>query len=279
MNKLKHLIGLTLICLLISLWSCPSYALTVEDISNPRQTYDSWVIDTAYILSDATESRLNKIISQLENHKGIEFAVVTVPETSPASSTKAFATELFNYWGIGKRLKNNGILFLVSVNERRVEIETGLGIESTIPNSKIRQIIDREVKSKFRKGNFDRAVMGITEKLIAELDLDGQIQIDSTVYQYIKDIEGFLLLGLFFLIGIAAIEIGKIREKDKADSGNINNFTLYDLSSRDTCDSLSLNSTVSDGGGNFGDSCSHGSVSGSDFGGGSSDGGGAGGHW
>ncbi|MBE9045629.1 TPM domain-containing protein [Pleurocapsales cyanobacterium LEGE 10410] len=64
----------------------------------------------ASILKEETESHLNKTISRLESKNGVEIAVVTVPETSPEPSPKAFATKLFNYWGIGKAEENNGIL-------------------------------------------------------------------------------------------------------------------------------------------------------------------------
>ncbi|MGL4883331.1 MAG: TPM domain-containing protein [Waterburya sp.] len=53
----------------------------------------------AGILSDRTETELNNLITNLEQTNGTEIAVVTVSETTPAESPKAFATELFNYWG------------------------------------------------------------------------------------------------------------------------------------------------------------------------------------
>jgi uncharacterized membrane protein YgcG len=48
--------------------------------------------------------------------------VVTVDDTAPAFSPKAFTTELFNYWGISKKGQDNGVLFLIPLGDRRVEI-------------------------------------------------------------------------------------------------------------------------------------------------------------
>jgi uncharacterized protein len=248
MNKLKHLLRITFICLLILLWSCPSYALTIEDISNPRQTYGGWVTDQASILSDTTESQLNQEISQLKSSKGIELAVVTVTDTSPAPSTKSFASELFNDWGIGNKRENNGILFLVSVKEHRVEIETGSGIEKVLSNSKISQIIEEEIKPRFREEKFDLGVIATTARLIAEFqDLD-LIKPNP----YLRYIKAFLILGLISLLGFAFIHRATRRKKYYSSSSQSDDYGGYGSSD---------------------------SGEGSDFGGGDSDGGGAGGDW
>ena len=60
--------------------------------------------------------RILRIIDNLERADGTEITVVTVLETAPAESPKTFATELFNYWGIGKAELDNGILFLISAD-------------------------------------------------------------------------------------------------------------------------------------------------------------------
>ena len=67
-------------------------AITFEEVPNPRIAYGGWVSDTADILSDSTEAKLNQMISELEAKNGAEIAVVTVKETSPSPSPKAFTT-------------------------------------------------------------------------------------------------------------------------------------------------------------------------------------------
>lgn len=148
-------------------YSLPSYALTVEEVPNPRQTYDGWVTDSADILSDRTENQLNQMISELESNNGAEIAVVTVPETFPSSSPKEFTTELFNYWGIGKADRDNGVLFLISVGDRRTEIETGYGMESILPDAKVGNIIDTQILPQFKQEDYDAGTLAGTKELIA----------------------------------------------------------------------------------------------------------------
>ncbi|WP_414548767.1 TPM domain-containing protein [Anabaena sp. CCY 0017] len=149
-----------------------SLALKVEEVPNPRQVSGGWVTDMADILSDETEAQINQLISDLEAKNGTEMAVVTVPTTSPAPSPKNFATELFNHWGIGKEGQDNGVLFLISVGDRRVEIETGYGIEAILPDAKVGNIINSQIIPEFKKGDFAGGTLAGTKALVLVLGSD-----------------------------------------------------------------------------------------------------------
>ncbi len=111
----------------------PSYGLAVKEVPNPRQQDAGWVTDMVDMLSSQAENQLNQMISELEKKNGTEIVVVTVPQTKPSATPKAFTRELLKTWDIGKKGKNNGVLFLISKGDRRTEIETGYGIEGILP--------------------------------------------------------------------------------------------------------------------------------------------------
>lgn len=157
-----------------------SHAITVGDVPNPRQVNNGWVTDMADILSDSTESQLNQMISELEAKNGTEITVVTVPETSPFPTPKEFTTELFNEWGIGKEGQDNGVLFLTSVGDRRVEIETGYGVEGILPDVKVGNIIETEITPRFKQRDFDGGILAGTKALIIELEGDRSIPIETS---------------------------------------------------------------------------------------------------
>ena len=96
-------------------------------------------------------------------------AVVTVPDTQPASSPKAYATELFNTWGIGKQGVDNGVLFLISKGDRRTEVETGYGIEGILPDAKVGQILREEVTPLFKVGDFNGGIVTGTQVMSSVL--------------------------------------------------------------------------------------------------------------
>ncbi|MEP6528894.1 TPM domain-containing protein [Microcoleus vaginatus ZQ-A3] len=162
----KQIICSSLLCFSAMAFPLTSQAITVQEVPNPRQVNNTWVTDNANILSDRTETQLNQMISDLEAKNGSEIAVVTVPDTKPSATPKAFATELFNSWGIGKKGKNNGVLLLISSGESRVQIETGSGIQSILPDAKVVKIIKTEIRPRFKQQDLDGGTLAGTKALV-----------------------------------------------------------------------------------------------------------------
>ena len=165
-SYLRWIILLTLSLFLLAL---PSLAVKVETVPNPRQTYSGWVTDQAQMLSPQAERQLNQMIGKLEAQNGTEIAIVTVPDTLPYLTPKAFTTKLFNHWGIGKWGKNNGVLFMVSQGDRRVEIETGRGMQKILPNQFVKKIIDKEIIPRFKQQQYEAGILAGTKALIAQV--------------------------------------------------------------------------------------------------------------
>ena len=191
---LKQTVAFLFISTVVTINPGKSQAITVQEITNPRQQYGGWVTDKANILSDETETEINRLISELEQNNGAEIAVVTVPDTETYATPKAFATELFNYWEVGKADVDNGVLFLISIRDRRVEIETGKGLQQILPDTKVKNIIDTQITPQYKQGNYDRGTLNGTKALISALD--------STSNSGIK----WLLLPVIGGIGFALIK-------------------------------------------------------------------------
>lgn len=137
-----------------------------EVIPNPRQTSQSWVSDTAEVLSPEAETRINQAIDQLNSHNGGEMAVVTIKLLPPDQSPKQLATQLFNAWGIGKEGVDHGLLFLVAVENRRIEVETGYGTEAVLNDAHVGRILDQEVISRFQAGNMEAGIVAGSEAFV-----------------------------------------------------------------------------------------------------------------
>jgi uncharacterized protein len=84
-------------------------------------------------------SALNATLNRFEADTNAEIAIVTIPDIkdSRAATPKQFAHQLLNQWGIGKAGKDNGVLVLISQNDRRVEIEVGRGLTTQLSNEKV----------------------------------------------------------------------------------------------------------------------------------------------
>jgi uncharacterized protein len=265
--------------------AAPVEAVQLESVPNPRQAYGGWVTDMANVLSPATEGELNQLIRDLEAQNGSEIAVVTVPETKPVETPKVFATQLFNRWGIGKKGQDNGVLFLISIADRRVEIETGRGLQQILPDTKVSSIIQEQITPQFKQQNFDAGTLAGTKALI--IALGGEVPVSE--WQLLLQAGGVLLIVLGFGAALvvdfgkqlwASLGIGGLLifgcswlSPDKIVSAlpfvALMALPFVDWSSSHYReDSDNDNRSSSDSGG-----------SSSDFGGGGSDGGGSGGDW
>jgi uncharacterized protein len=268
--------------------SLPSFAVTVEQVPNPRQANGTWVTDMADVLTPDTEVEINRIISDLEKKTSSEMAVVTVTETT-SSTPKQFATQLFNRWGIGKAGKNNGVLFLISTGGKRVEIETGSGLQVILPNQTVKSIIDQQIVPNFKQNDYNGGTLSGTKALVNKLDSSNQ----SSVNQNSQDLpqiigkdpthESFDLLNDLLLplltLGSPILFVGLIffifRSKSKKYGkkniqGNFSHPRSHDIGSYSSPNDSSSSSSYDSGSS---------SSSSSDFGGGSSSGGGDGGSW
>ncbi|MCS7301572.1 MAG: TPM domain-containing protein [Fimbriimonadales bacterium] len=133
-------------------------AQPLHTIPNPRQRDGGWVVDMAGVLNAEQKARLNRLIDALERDTGAEVAVVILKRTQGATP-KEYATELFNRWGVGKRDADNGVLMLVALGDRRVEIETGYGMEAILPDAAAGEILDTAVIPRFRQGDIAGGVL------------------------------------------------------------------------------------------------------------------------
>jgi hypothetical protein len=98
------------------------------------------VNDFAQVLEPSTKAQLNALVEEVEQRTTAEIAVVVVHTTAPLTP-KEYVTALFNRWGIGKRGTDNGVMVLLAIHDRRVEIETGYGVEGILPDGKAGEII------------------------------------------------------------------------------------------------------------------------------------------
>ncbi len=142
--------------------------LLVGQISFP--SYQNYVNDYANIISVQTESEMNRLALEVKQKTGAEIAVLTVSDMQ-GLSIDDYATRLFQKWGIGESNNDNGLLFLLSMQERKIKIEIGYGLEGIINDGLAGEILDDYVLPFFKNGNYNKgfyngllAVSGIIAK-------------------------------------------------------------------------------------------------------------------
>lgn len=158
--------------------------VSVADVPSPRPAH--WVTDQANILSPETEAKLDALAEGLHTARGIELAVVTVDDV--AGTPKQFATQLFNTWGIGSAQTNNGVLVLLVMKKRRLEVETGRGIEAALPAAWLADMQARDMVPQFKAKRFDRGLVAGVQAIADHLrDAPGESESTAPPGEYRSD--------------------------------------------------------------------------------------------
>jgi uncharacterized protein len=119
------------------------------------------VVDLSSTLSPDEIGQLNVEIQAIREESHIFAAILLVPSIG-GESIEAVAEAVFREWKLGQKGTDNGLLFFVAVGDRKMKIETGYGLEASIPDVRARQIIDEILKPNFRKQKFAE---GLSEAL------------------------------------------------------------------------------------------------------------------
>lgn len=136
------------------------------------QPADSYINDFAGILTAEDEANVRALFTDLRTKNGIEAVVVTIGSINDYgtgdATIESFATNLFNDWGIGNREENNGVLFLVAVNDRKVRIEVGSGYENS-QNQNMQEVINEHILPSFRQNNYSRGIYRGARAMVGKL--------------------------------------------------------------------------------------------------------------
>lgn len=146
------------ICLLL-FWMCLTVTMmgqkawTVRTVPNTRlESNDIHVSDPDGFLSDSAEMNINTALCAIRDKADV--FVVTLASIGD-EEPRPFATELFNYWGIGDAETNNGVLLLFVEDQHALETETGYGAEETLTDAKCERIFTNTIVPFFKAGDYE----------------------------------------------------------------------------------------------------------------------------
>lgn len=132
---------------------------------------DDPVVDTANALSASTRATLREQALQLQARKGAQLQVLVVPSVGD-DGIEAYAQRVFEQWQLGRAGVDDGVLLLVALQDRRVRIQTGYGLEGTIPDAYAARIIDKAIVPRLREGDLDQGLLDGSKVLVALIDGD-----------------------------------------------------------------------------------------------------------
>jgi uncharacterized protein len=129
------------------------------------------VVDAAGLLSTATRAHLDSVCAELAEKTGAEIGVALVPSIAPLD-IETYSGRLFERWGVGRRQQDDGVLFVLARDERRVRIEVGYGLEGLLPDGRVGGLLRSTVVPSLRRDDWDAGVTGGVEALAAIVAAD-----------------------------------------------------------------------------------------------------------
>ena len=228
-----------------------------------------WVTDAGDFLDPGEESLLERKLSGYADTTSTQIILVTVNNLGGYSDYD-YALTIGREWKVGQAGKDNGVVILISREERAIRIVTGYGMEGSIPDVFASRIIREVITPAFRSGAFYQGINGAIDLLIAAAS--GEFSAEELSQKKDFQLNPAVIYVIFILIYFL---VTAIRNKGGGNSGNRhvhNNIPMILWGS-----GLGRHSGGGFGGGGFGG----GGFGGGGFGGGGGGfgGGGAGGSW
>ncbi|MEO5897417.1 MAG: TPM domain-containing protein [Vicinamibacterales bacterium] len=142
--------------------------LTNAAAQQPPPQLTAAVNDFASVIDSASSAELTRLINTLKSATGDIIVVATVPNIDGYMDINEFAVRMFENGGrgIGEKGKDNGLLIVVAVQERKLRIEAGYDVEGFVPDGYAGQVIRDVITPQFRSGNYGSGLVAGTTALV-----------------------------------------------------------------------------------------------------------------
>lgn len=116
-------------------------------------------------LSSDQVQRLEQKLVAFDDSTSTQIAIAIVKSVGDYDINE-YALELGRKWGVGQAGKNNGIMILVAIGDRKISIQTGYGLEGVLPDIYAKRIIENEIKPSFKAGDYFQGLDNGTDAII-----------------------------------------------------------------------------------------------------------------
>lgn len=154
----------------------------------------SAVTDLTQTLTPEQNTQLSQQLMQFSQEKGSQVAVLIVPTTQPEDIAQ-YSIRAVEAWKLGREKQDDGVLLLVAMQDKKMRIEVGYGLEGAIPDLVAKRIIDEIMAPAFKKGDFFGGIQNASFAIMRLIDGE-QLPAPSARNQ-VDNVESMLPLLLF----------------------------------------------------------------------------------
>ncbi len=166
-----------------------------------------FVNDFAHMLRSDTITTLNQTLTEFSQSTGNEMVVVTIDTHGDDETIETYAERLFQEWGIGKEKEDNGVLLLISKEDREMRIEVGYGLEPIITDIEASHIISDVLVPAFQKEDYNSGVLSAIERIMNDIKSGGSEFTGSGSSNLISnfDLSGLLYPIIFVFMFLSSV--------------------------------------------------------------------------
>jgi uncharacterized protein len=128
-----------------------------------------WVTDAAGLLSPGTASALNQKLRAYEQQTGHQ-VIVYIQQSLGSAALEDYTSRAFAQWKVGRKGLDDGLVLFMFVEERKVRIEVGYGLEEKVPDARAFRIIDEVIVPSMRAGQPDVAVASAVDAILEAIE-------------------------------------------------------------------------------------------------------------
>jgi len=121
-----------------------------------------YVNDFANVIPDEDKARISAIATELEQKTGAELAVTTVATTAGVD-IHDYSVGMYTQWGLGKKGKDDGVLIVAAIEDRKLWIKPGYGLEGTITDAFADGVFRHTLRPAFREGEYGKGLLKAVE--------------------------------------------------------------------------------------------------------------------
>ena len=122
--------------------------------------------DYAKAVSASTASQLNQTLEDFERQSSEQIVVAVFPKMQSDSSIEDYTIRVFRSWAVGQKSKNNGAALFVFVQDHKMFLQVGYGLEGVLPDALCKRIIDEQISPRFKAGDFDGGLTAGVQSII-----------------------------------------------------------------------------------------------------------------
>jgi uncharacterized protein len=123
--------------------------------------------DYAHVVSADTAARLNRTLEDFERESSSQIVVAVFPKMQSDSSIEDYTVRVARAWKAGQQEKNNGAVLFVFIQDRKMYVQVGYGLEGVLPDAICKRIIEEQIVPRFKAGDFDGGLTAGVQSLIA----------------------------------------------------------------------------------------------------------------